>query len=523
MLTVHNLLRDPNYQYSFDSFHHVAKSGRITQKQNKNSHESYRMTADDYRRINSQLSHTIAASDNSYNEQTALQNKYGQQFQFSISEDGTVIGKVGVSTDVPSQFLEKLQQEAESGKISKTDVYEEVSRLDFDFRGLDFREDGSFDAQKLSTRTDYIASRYSVLKNTISNSNLIAEEKQQAFDKLQNYMNRAIDTLADSYTQMLGKDMTRLGESGKTEKIRNSVVVDIQDKISKYNSILKSGADYTGIHDRKDAWLKTDNAYLAAKLRSYSTSHTTKTETPHAADNSLFTEKELVGLGAIVNDLTTFVGYSAWNAQMDEEALGINFGMLSIKASVYETNSHFGNDADSIVNNMVQKSMNDYMDAIDKDFGDAVKDGMAGGTNEYPPLDRDAIRYISDRMLHTYFKTNDALAAIEDGTKAGLMQHRKKMTSKRYAENIRYRYEGAFWENFFSISSSGRRQYRTLNTQDMIQLNWQSFDNQFHTNENKQAKSLKLNNNLFANDNSGIWNDSNTTRRILIGHIHQYA
>lgn len=97
------------------------------------------------------------------------------------------------------------------------------------------------------------------------------------------------------------------------------------------------------------------------------------------------------------------------------------------------------------------------------------------------------------------------------------------MTSKRYAENIRYRYEGAFWKNFFSISSSGRRQYRTLNTQDMIQLNWQSFDNQFHTNENKQAKSLKLNDNLFANDNSGIWNDSNTTRRILIGHIHQYA
>lgn len=523
MLTVHNLLRDPNYQYNMNSFCNMANSGRMTQKQNENSHESYRMTADDYRRINSQLSNTIVASDNSYNEQTALQNKYSQQFQFSISEDGTVIGKIGVSIDVPDEFLEKLQQESESGKLPETDLSEEVSRLDFDFMGLDFRQDSNFDAQKLSTRTDYILSRYSVLKNTISNSNLIAEEKQQAFDKLQNYMNRAIDTLANSYTQMLGKDMTCLGESGKTEKIKNSVVADIQDKISKYNSILKSGVDYTGIHGRKDEWLKTDDAYLAAKLRSYSTSHTTKAETTHAANNSLFTEKELVGLGVIANDLTTFVGSSAWNAQMDEEALGINFGLLSIKASVYEKNSHFGNDADSIVNNMVQKSMNDYMDAVDKDFGNAVKDGMAGGTNEYPPLDRDAICYISDRMLHTYFKTNDALAAIEDGTKAGLMQHRKKMTSMRYAENIRYRYEGAFWKNFFSISSSGRRQYRTLSTQDMIQLNWESFSNQFNTSESQQAKSLKLNNSLFANDNFDIRNYFNTTRRILIGHIPQYA
>ena len=523
MLTVHNLLHDSNYQYSFDSFHNVAKSSRVTQKQNENSHESYIMTADDYRRINSQLSNTILASDNSYNEQTALQNKYSQQFQFSISEDGTVIGKIGVSIDVPDEFLEKLQQESESGKLPETDVSEEVGRLDFDFRGLDFREDGGFDAQKLSTRTDYISSRYSVLKSTISNSNLSAKEKLQASDKLQDYMNRAIDTLADSYSQMLGKNMTRLGVSGKTEIIRQSVAADIQDKISKFDSILKSGVDYTGIRDRKDEWLKTDDAYLAAKLRNYSASHTTKTETDHVADTSLFLEKELVGLGVISNDLTTFVSSSTWNVQMDEEALGINFGLLSIKASVYEKNSHFGSDADSIVNNMVQNSINDYMDAIDKDFRNAVKDGMAGGINEYPPLDRDAIRYISDRMLHTYFKTHDASAAIEDGTKAGLMQHRRKMTSMRYAENIRYRYEGAFWKNFFSISSSGRRQYRTLNTQDMIQLNWESFVNQFNTNENHQAKSLKLNNSLFANDNSGIRNYYNTTKRVLISHIPQYA
>lgn len=202
-----------------------------------------------------------------YTEEDALMNQYMKQYRLNFIKDGN---SFVLDPSQPVKLMTEGQVSQESldafrAQLETNGLGDEIDWLGVqeDFIHMDLRFDN---AQSFETKTDYLASRYAVLKDRIQ-TQYTGEKLEQEMQKLDGLYTKAKEEMANSYANNIGGFYEEMGQSGIAEDMRKSVLASIDSKADEYSTYLAKNDIYADITDPTKQWLKQDDGYMAAKLR----------------------------------------------------------------------------------------------------------------------------------------------------------------------------------------------------------------------------------------------------------------
>lgn len=137
------------------------------------------------------------------------------------------------SDAAPNGYLQGLRSEPASSGISAAE--QALARLQFDLRGLDLSVDGSFGAEKLQNRIDYISSLYTSLRQTIKRD-FPPSDRTRMMDSLKAQIDAAERKISSGYSELLENQVQKDGITGQIKKVRQSSLSVMAQRAAQYHT-----------------------------------------------------------------------------------------------------------------------------------------------------------------------------------------------------------------------------------------------------------------------------------------------
>lgn len=372
-----------------------------------------------------------------YSKEDAIKKAWFKQNAISL-DDINSGKKIEIPSFTPSQnFVKELEQNGISNEA------------DFLYASLDFN---SMSADKLKQSVDYMASRYSVMKEQI-NTNFTGEEKTFNLKRLDEMVDTMKGSLAKKFSEQVGNFFEENGVSGEKEYIYQSVLSEFDKKVAEYSDVIKSNQNYANINGTKDEWLKNDSAYMASELRKVTNGSTFE----KAERSTAYTLDDLEKMKVFTDELNDYSlniygSGKKVNAFGTEEEIGMQLSEVILKGYMFNKHADASERVKESVNksieNFVGRSINEVQNHINyqiyikgSNIPNDVRKGLAS-------IDKDAIYAVINKVKSTYESTGDIYKSLLDGALFAKNQHNEKSQSNKY--NGIYRYEqNTYWNNFF--------------------------------------------------------------------------
>lgn len=137
------------------------------------------------------------------------------------------------SDAVPNGYLQGLRSEPASSGISAAE--QALARLQFDLRGLDLSVDGSFGAEKLQNRIDYISSLYTSIRQTIQRD-FPPSDRTRMMDSLKAQIDAAERKISSGYSELLENQVQKGGTTGQIKKVCQSSLSVMAQRAAQYHT-----------------------------------------------------------------------------------------------------------------------------------------------------------------------------------------------------------------------------------------------------------------------------------------------
>lgn len=216
-----------------------------------------------------------------------------------------------VSQESLDAFCAQLEANGLGDEIDWRGVQEDFARMDIRFDN----------AESFETKVDYLASRYAVLKDRIQ-TQYTGEKLEQEMQKLDGLYTKAKEDMADSYAKNIGGFYEEMGQTGVSEKMRESVLAAIDSKVETYTAHLAEHDIYGEITDPSKQWLKQDDGYMAAKLRESVATSSVKMPATQAAtsDTAPYSTEDLAFAAISAKGLSEQIKNPEWDVKEPTES-----------------------------------------------------------------------------------------------------------------------------------------------------------------------------------------------------------
>ncbi len=394
------------------------------------------------------FSGSLVSSDNGYTKQDALLKQWNKEGSFNLY-DVLNGGKVNLQNPNPSANELKALEE----KLQKNGIGTEIDWNDFEFdlKGIGFNVDSPtfyLKPEDFNKKTDYLASRYAAMKDRIQ-KNFSGAEAEQQLKQLDALHQSAAEELAKGYSEVVGGFLEQNGLSGEKEKIYQSVIDGVNNKAKEYEAYLSSNPDFAKLKGTKEEWLLQDDEYIASLLRGQETASPASTKTDH------YTQHDLDILGRYVSELTQWENSSL---SMDEERIGLDFAMLSMKTAHLKNEHGISASLDQTLTKMLDGFMNHALDRLDQKLSALRETGAAlHDKSGYAALDRQAIWDVYDKTMQHYKASGDIMEAFVHGAKYAAKQSLHKINDGTY----RHRNSAFSWTQFFDQNQTPSKPYHS--------------------------------------------------------------
>lgn len=383
----------------------------------------------------------------SYTKEDALLDQYMKQYRADIKiKDGTVID----NSDSPLRLIQRDKVTADELKDYAQYLAKAEKSKDIDWFGLtsdlgDMKIDFN-NADKLNNKVDYLSSRYVYLKDYIQNS-FTGTQKEENLTRLEDLYQKSKETLANSYSKTVGSFYESLGSSNTKEKMYKSMLSGIEKRTAEYEAMLKEAGDYSGIENRDEEWLRTDDSYMAARLREYAVSKnsTLKTSDSSGTENSTYSLRDLAVAGLFASESSKQYNSIQMELFPDEETrIGLDLALQAMKTDSLIRNTGIGEEMSSLIKNSANVYMDKYINRLDESLANAADRTKLPGIKR--SLNREAISRIYRYTLAQYQDSNDIKAAFQKGAQQAVSDFNSQYNSKGgyYSDKV-------YWDQFDNI------------------------------------------------------------------------
>lgn len=383
----------------------------------------------------------------SYTKEDALLDQYMKQYRADIKiKDGTVID----NSDSPLRLIQRDKVTADELKDYAQYLAKAEKSKDIDWFGLtsdlsDMKIDFN-NADKLNNKVDYLSSRYVYLKDYIQNS-FTGTQKEENLTRLEDLYQKSKETLASSYSNTVGSFYESLGSSDSKEKMYQSMLSGIENRTAEYEDMLKEAGDYSGIENQDEEWLRTDDSYMAARLREYAVSKnsTLKTSDSSGAERSTYSLRDLAVAGLFASESSKQYNSIQMELFPDEETrIGLDLALQSMKTDLLIRKTGIGAEMSSLIKNSANVYMDKYINRLDENLANAADRTNLPGIKR--SLNREAISRIYRYTLDQYQDSNDIKAAFQKGAQQAVSDFNSQYNGKAgfYSDKV-------YWEQFDNI------------------------------------------------------------------------
>ena len=249
-----------------------------------------------------------------------------------------------VSQESLDAFRAQLEANGLGDEIDWRGVQEDFARMDIRFDN----------AESFETKTDYLASRYALLKDRIQ-TQYTGDKLEQEIQTLDGLYTKAKEEMADSYSANIGGFYEEMGQSGASADMRESVLSAIDSKAEEYSAYLAENDIYADITDPSKQWLKQDDGYMAAKLReSAGTSSVDKVATQTISEQAPYSADDLTFAAVYAKGLSEQIKKPQWDT-------------YEIKNSDADLGKYLAQQYQSLSDEMEQAGISDQMSQVLKD------------------------------------------------------------------------------------------------------------------------------------------------------------
>ena len=382
-----------------------------------------------------------------YTKEDALLDQYMKQYRADIKiKDGTVID----NSDSPLRLIQRDKVTADELKDYAQYLAKAEKSKDIDWFGLtsdlgDMKIDFN-NADKLNNKVDYLSSRYVYLKDYIQNS-FTGTQKEENLTRLEDLYQKSKETLATSYSNTVGSFYESLGSSDSKEKMYQSMLSGIENRTAEYEDMLKEAGDYSGIENQDEEWLRTDDSYMAARLREYAVSKnsTSKTSDSSGAERSTYSLRDLAVAGLFASESSKQYNSIQMELFPDEETrIGLDLALQSMKTDLLIRKTGIGAEMSSLIKNSANVYMDKYINRLDENLANAADRTKLPGIKR--SLNREAISRIYRYTLAQYQDSNDIKAAFQKGAQQAVSDFNSQYNNKGgfYSDKV-------YWEQFDNI------------------------------------------------------------------------
>ena len=437
-----------------------------------------------------------------YTKEDALRRAWDAQqptIRLDLSGENAAQGaenwKPGVlqSAETLRSFEEQLRTDGLSVKLD--DKY--WFQLSSDLRKSGYGADASgiaMDGNGFLGGADYLASR-AVAAESLITRNAVGKEREEQLEKLRGAISDAVEKMAVSYSRTVGGFLEQNRVSGETEKIYDSVIRGIQNMTEAYRAALSDNKRLSALEGTPNGWLLQDDAYVASAIRGDADVSAYAKESRAA-----YSMEDLSALGQFVSELSS-VERSIDLYSVDEERLGLDFAMLSMKTDVLRNSGNVSENMSSTI----RKAAEGYMDAFLKRMDERLTRARgarqaAGDFKGFAPLDRDAVWSVYVHTMRQYQSGGDALRAFQEGASFA----RNQREGKAAQTNGVYRYDNSasYWDNFFRKSADRSGAYQTSGvTFHDYAAGWNDFKNSVRSGNEARFNLTLYSADYYGNDN----------------------
>ena len=393
---------------------------------------------------------SLVSSDNDYTKHDAILKQWNKEGSFNLY-DVLSGGKVNPQNPNPSAdeleaFEKKLQENGISADIDWSD-------FEFDLKGIGFSTDNPtfyLKPEDFNKKADYLASQYAAMKDKIKN-NFSGEEYTKQLDKLDSLYKSALDEIATGYSEIVGGFLEQNGLSGEKEKIYQSVIDGVNNKSKEYEDYLSKNPDFAKLKGTKDEWLLQDDEYVASLLRGKDV----QTDAIKTEKSNDYTLNDLNVLGTYVSELTKWENTAI---KMDEERIGLDFAMLSMKTEDLRKNGGISSSLDSTLHKMLNGFMENSLNRLDEKLSELRNKGAALGDEKgYAKLNRQAIWDVYNKTMEHYRTSGDMMDSFVYGAKYAANKSLSKINDGTY----RHINNASYWTQFFDKSKNNNNSYNS--------------------------------------------------------------
>ena len=329
----------------------------------------------------------------SYTEEDALLNQYMKQSRIDGYFDGDTF--VRTSSEPVKLILKNDISKADLEKF-RGELAEKGLEADIDWQGVkeDFVQIGvGFDnIERFEQKADYLASRYTVLKERIQ-TQFTGDKQEAELQKLEQIYTEAKEEMANTYAESIGGFFEDLGQSGAAEDMRNSVSALVDQKANAYTDYIENNRDYVSITDPDKQWLKQDDAYMAAQLRQSASS--AELQKQPVNEQAPYDGKDLAFAGIYAKTLSQQLQNPTWNVNESDAALGQHlaeqYGALKTSAGSAGISEKLSNMLNSSFDPFMDRLMDSLDALIDQNRGWVAEKPWMSGTIRTNYIDRESV------------------------------------------------------------------------------------------------------------------------------------
>lgn len=360
-----------------------------------------------------------------YTKEDAINSAWTAQYG-SIPLDGHGTRSASYSPVPPPDYLSSLEQNGYTPKLNFTSI------------SIDCDTDSS---NPIKQNTDYIASRYVVLKDYITR-NFSGDEREANMKKLDELMDSKKKELAQAFSNQVGGFFEKCGINGENNEIYNSVLSDFDARVANYSAFIKSNKNYAKIDGTKDEWLKNDSAYMASELRKAMDGTGTKPANPSP---DCYSPDELNQMQTFTEEMDKYY-HTQLNIFGTSEEIGMQLSEVLLKSEMFQKHANVSGRVQDLIRRSTDGFISNAVQSAPVFWNKRSTKG-ANLSEVWKTLiseKRDGIYAIINNVKRAYKSTGDFYKALLEGAVYAENQQHNKEAAGIYRSG-----QSTYWNNFF--------------------------------------------------------------------------
>ena len=341
------------------------------------------------------------------------------------------------------------------------------------------------DNNNFSDSLDYLSSQYSVLKNQIQ-EDFQGEDLKKQISLLDNMFDSTIDRFSHEFSNIVGGFLDNNGLSGEKDEVYNSVKNIYSKQVKNYSKYIGQNDNYANIKSPKNKWLEKDNYYMSSKLREVCKSGDYKNL------DKTYSKDELSVMSTFVNNIKKPI-YSEWEFDQNEEAVGLNLGIVELKTNILLESSNLRDDIVDKINIAKKNYFDNTIENYNKKYVNSQKNVQ--DKIGYAMMDKQAINDVFKFVINKYNNSNNISDTINESVDYAKNKYEEKRKDIKYSDIYRYSNNSEFFKNMDNIKYENYYgENKTIKS--TIIDNWNKFINEATT---KNKDSFIIKNNTYYN------------------------